>query len=107
MDKSRQTDAGTGNKPNNKNLENKNSELDYYVWVEKAVDTLKEKNLKKHVIDGMWTPSGFFHIGNSRAELLIPSFVAKRLKEEGINAKHNFIIDDLTSPIGNIRLNYI
>ena len=94
MDKSRQTDAGTGNKPNNKNLENKNSELDYYVWVEKAVDTLKEKNLKKHVIDGMWTPSGFFHIGNSRAELLIPSFVAKRLKEEGMQVEHNFIMDD-------------
>ncbi|MEK6949294.1 MAG: lysine--tRNA ligase [Nanoarchaeota archaeon] len=76
------------------NQQNKNPELDYYVWVEKVIDILKEKPLKKHVIDGMWTPSGFFHIGNSRAELLIPAFVAKRLKEEGINAEHNFIIDD-------------
>lgn len=74
--------------------EDKDNELDYYVWVEKVIDALKEKKLKKHIIDGMWTPSGFFHIGNSRAELLIPSFVAKRLKEEGINAEHNFIIDD-------------
>ncbi len=78
----------------NKEALNKNQELDYYVWIEKVVDALKEKQIKKHVIDGMWTPSGFFHIGNSRAELLIPSFVAKRLKEEGIEAEQNLIIDD-------------
>ncbi len=94
MDAGRQINAKMDNKYNNKSLGDKNPELDYYVWVEKAVDTLKEKNLKKHVIDGMWTPSGFFHIGNSRAELLIPSFVAKRLKEEGMQVEHNFIMDD-------------
>src|SRR3989344_5579736 len=82
------------NNRNNNQSQNKNLELDYYVWVEKVVDTLKEKKLKKHVIDGMWTPSGFFHVGNSRAELLIPSFVSKRLREEGIEAEQNLIIDD-------------
>lgn len=73
---------------------NKNPELEHYVWVGKVVDILKEKNTKHHVVNGMWTPSGFFHIGNSRAELLIPGFVHKSLEGEGISSEHNFIIDD-------------
>ncbi len=73
---------------------NKKSELDYYLWVDKVVDLLKEKKVKKHVVHGMWTPSGHFHIGNSRAELLIPGFVHQNLKINGLKSEHNFIIDD-------------
>jgi len=70
------------------------SELEYYLWVDKVVDQLKERKVKKHVVHGMWTPSGFFHIGNSRAELLIPAFVHQNLKINGLKSEHNFIVDD-------------
>jgi lysyl-tRNA synthetase, class I len=70
-----------------------NNEIDHFIWIDKTVDVLLEKK-KKHVIDGMWTPSGFFHIGNSRAEILIPGFIYQKLKERGIKAEHNFIVDD-------------
>ena len=70
------------------------SNIDYYIWADKVTDQLKERNVKKHVVHGMWTPSGFFHIGNSRAELLIPSFVHENLKINGLKSEHNFIIDD-------------
>lgn len=70
------------------------SELEYYLWVDKVVDILKERKVKKHVVNGMWTPSGFFHIGNSRAELLIPAFVHQNLKLNGLKSEHNFIVDD-------------
>ena len=72
----------------------KNSELEYYLWVDKVVDALKEMNIKKHVVNGMWTPSGFFHIGNARAELMVPGFVHQNLKDNGLNAESNLIIDD-------------
>ena len=72
----------------------KNSELEYYLWVDKVVDALKEINIKKHVVNGMWTPSGFFHIGNARAELMVPGFVHQNLKDNGLNAESNLIIDD-------------
>ena len=70
------------------------SELEYYLWVDKVIDQLKERKVKKHVVHGMWTPSGFFHIGNSRAELLIPAFVHQNLKINGLKSEHNFIVDD-------------
>ena len=70
------------------------SKIDYYVWADKVADQLKEKKVKKHILHGMWTPSGFFHIGNSRAELLIPSFVHQALKDLGISSEQNFITDD-------------
>jgi len=74
---------------------NKNeSDLEYYLWVDKVIDQLKERKVKKHVVHGMWTPSGFFHIGNSRAELLIPAFVHQNLKINGLKSEHNFIVDD-------------
>ena len=72
----------------------KNSEIEYYLWVDKAVDALKEMNVKKHVVNGMWTPSGFFHIGNARAELMVPGFVHQSLKDNGLNPESNLIIDD-------------
>lgn len=68
--------------------------IDYYVWADKVASQLKEKNVKKQVVHGMWTPSGFFHIGNARAELLIPSFVNESLKNLGLKSQQNFITDD-------------
>ncbi len=79
------------NKNNNKD---KNSEIEYYLWVDKVVDALKEMNVKKHVVNGMWTPSGFFHIGNARAEMMVPGFVHQGLRDNGLNAENNLIIDD-------------
>ena len=76
------------------NHNNKNSELEYYLWVDKVVDVLKEMKVKKHVVNGMWTPSGFFHIGNARAELMVPGFVHQSLRDSGLNAESNLIIDD-------------
>ena len=76
------------------NKTHKESELEYYLWVDKVIDQLKERKVKKHVVHGMWTPSGFFHIGNSRAELLLPSFVHQNLKINGLKSEHNFFVDD-------------
>lgn len=69
-------------------------EIEHYLWVDKAVDLLKKRKVKKHVVHGMWTPSGYFHIGNSRAELLIQAFVHEGLKKAGLKSEHNFILDD-------------
>ena len=69
-------------------------ELEYYVWIDRIVDLLKKRKIKKQVIHGMWTPSGYFHIGNARAELLIPAFVHQALKKAGLKSEHNFFIDD-------------
>lgn len=76
------------------NKKKNESKIDYYIWVDKIVDILKKRKVKKHVVHGMWTPSGFFHIGNSRAELLIPGFVHKNLISNGLKSEHNFFIDD-------------
>ena len=70
------------------------SEVDHYIWADKVADILKERKAKKQVIHGGWSPSGFFHIGNSRAELMVPSFVNECLKNKGIKSEQNFIVDD-------------
>lgn len=71
-----------------------NKEIEYYVWIDKIVDLLKKRKAKNHVVHGMWTPSGYFHIGNARAELLIPAFVHQGLKKAGLKSEHNFFLDD-------------
>ncbi|MCD6216085.1 MAG: lysine--tRNA ligase [Candidatus Aenigmarchaeota archaeon] len=65
-----------------------------YTWSDKVVEELKKRNVKKHVVHGMWTPSGFFHIGNARPELFTPTIVANSLKDAGLKVEHNFIVDD-------------
>ncbi|MAE42975.1 lysine--tRNA ligase [Candidatus Woesearchaeota archaeon] len=70
------------------------SKIEHYVWADKVADQLKEMKVKKHVIHGMWTPSGFFHIGNARPELMVPSLINSSLKNQGLISKQNFIIDD-------------
>jgi len=71
-----------------------NKKIEYYIWIDKIVDLLKKRNVKKHIVHGEWTPSGYFHIGNSRVELLIPAFVHQGLRQAGLKSEHNFLIDD-------------
>ena len=75
-------------------MDKQSNEIEHYVWAERIADELAAKKKKEYVLHGMWTPSGFFHIGNSRAELMIPHFVAKALGEKGIKSRQNFIVDD-------------
>jgi len=70
------------------------SDVEHYVWADKIADQLKHRKVKKHVVHGMWTPSGFFHIGNARPELINPSFIHKSLLKKGLKSEQNFIIDD-------------
>ena len=63
-------------------MDKQSNEIEHYVWAERIADELAAKKKKEYVLHGMWTPSGFFHIGNSRAELMIPHFVAKALGEK-------------------------
>jgi len=72
----------------------KNKKPEHYIWIDKVVDLLKNRRVKNHVVHGEWTPSGYFHIGNARAELLIPAFVHKAMEKNGLKSAHHFLIDD-------------
>lgn len=69
-------------------------QIEHYTWADRIAGELKRSGLKRHVVHGMWTPSGYFHIGNSKAELLIPVIVRDVLAGSGIRATANLIIDD-------------
>ncbi len=69
-------------------------EVEYYTWPEKIVGELRRKNVREHIVHGMWTPSGYFHIGNARSELITPMLVFSALKNENIPARFNFFVDD-------------
>src|SRR5262249_3942331 len=49
---------------------------------------------KDHVVHGMWTPSGYFHIGNARNELMAPLLVHDALRDSGKKVSFNFFVDD-------------
>lgn len=68
--------------------------MEEFFWAEKAVDEIVAKKKKLYVCEGMWTPSGFFHIGNARPEIFTPYSVYVVLKDRGFNARQNFIVDD-------------
>ncbi|MBI2598437.1 MAG: lysine--tRNA ligase [Candidatus Diapherotrites archaeon] len=63
-------------------------------WAESIVDRIVMVKKKIYVCEGMWTPSGFFHIGNARPEIFTPHAVYSSLKERGFAARQNFIVDD-------------
>ncbi len=63
-------------------------------WAEKVADEVLKKKRKEYVCEGMWTPSGYFHIGNARSEIFTPYSVFRILKEKGVKARQNLIIDD-------------
>ncbi len=70
------------------------NEIEHYTWVDKITRELKNRATQEHAVHGMWTPSGHFHIGNARNELMAPLLVHDALKDSGINVKFNFFIDD-------------
>ncbi|MCX8158351.1 MAG: lysine--tRNA ligase [Candidatus Diapherotrites archaeon] len=65
-----------------------------FFWADKVADDVLKRNKKEFVCQGMWTPSGFFHIGNARSELFTPYAVYRVLKDRGLKVRQNFIIDD-------------
>src|SRR3989344_9504120 len=67
--------------------------IEYFTWADKIAGELLKRG-KKHVVHGMWTPSGHFHIGNARGEFLVPAMVARAVKDTGGSAKFNFLSDD-------------
>lgn len=70
-------------------------------WAEATVDEIVKQEKKEYVCEGMWTPSGYFHIGNARPEIFTPYSVYRVLVERGFKARQNLIIDDF-DPIDKI-----
>lgn len=68
--------------------------VEYYTWADALAKELSDRDYDTFSVHGMWTPSGFFHIGNARPELFTPALAFNALKDAGIGASHNFIIDD-------------
>ncbi|MBI2971472.1 MAG: lysine--tRNA ligase [Candidatus Aenigmarchaeota archaeon] len=67
--------------------------VEFYTWADKITSELINRG-NRHVLHGMWTPSGFFHIGNARTELLMQALVKQVLAEQGADVTHNFIFDN-------------
>ena len=63
-------------------------------WADAAADVLLQRNKDSYVCEGMWTPSGYFHIGNARTEIFTPYAVHHALENRGYKSTQNFIIDD-------------
>lgn len=62
-------------------------------WVENVADSLKERDVKKHVIASGTSISGSIHIGNS-CDVFIANAVTKALKNQGAAAEVIWIADD-------------
>ena len=69
-------------------------ELEFYTWADKVAAELRKRAVKRHVVHGMWTPSGFFHIGNARPELFTPAIAYQAALDAGLQAEFNFFFDD-------------
>lgn len=70
------------------------NKIEHYTWADKIVSELGKRGGKEHVCHGMWTPSGYFHIGNARNELIAPMLIRDTLLGNGANAVFNFFVDD-------------
>ena len=68
--------------------------VEFYTWAERIASELKKRKVKKHVVHGMWTPSGYFHLGNSRTEIFTPAIAAEALKDAGLKTEFNLFFDD-------------
>lgn len=68
--------------------------VEHLTWADKIAAELKDRKVKKHVVHGMWTPSGYFHIGNARSELLMPGLAYQAIRDAGLPADFNFFVDD-------------
>ncbi len=74
---------------------------EHFFWAEKVAEEITKQRKKEYVCEGMWSPSGFFHIGNARPEVFVPHAVYHVLVENGFKARQNLIIDDF-DPIDKI-----
>ena len=63
-------------------------------WADKIAKELLKRNKEMYIFHGMWTPSGFFHIGNARSEIFTPYAVRHALESYNKKCIQNFIIDD-------------
>ena len=59
----------------------KKEETEISSWADNAVKEITRQKRKEYVCEGMWTPSGYFHIGNARTEIFTPYSVYKALVE--------------------------
>ena len=64
------------------------------LWSEKVADDVIARHKEPYVVEGMWTPSGFFHIGNARPEVFTPYAVRRAIEDKGKKVSQNFILDD-------------
>ena len=71
----------------------KENKVEYYTWPDKVAGELAKRG-KKHVLHGMWTPSGYFQIGNARTELITQVLLKKSLEDSGLEVVQNFFFDD-------------
>ena len=63
-------------------------------WAADVVKRMVATERDEYVCEGMWTPSGYFHIGNARPEVFTPYTVFLELEKEGFKAKQNLVYDD-------------
>jgi lysyl-tRNA synthetase class 1 len=69
-------------------------EAEVTAWADNVAEEVLKRRRKVYVFEGMWTPSGFFHIGNARPEIFTPYSVKRALTSTGRQARQNFILDD-------------
>ncbi len=63
-------------------------------WADKVADKIIESGkFKPYLVDDMYTPSGFAHIGSLRGPL-IHDFIFKALKHAGEKARFTYVIND-------------
>lgn len=75
-------------------MNSKNDSAETRPWAEDVADEVISRNKKEFVCEGMWTPSGYFHIGNARPEIFTPYAVKKAIQDRGFKVRQNLIIDD-------------
>ncbi len=63
-------------------------------WADEVAEKVLETKRKEYACEGMYTPSGHFHIGNARSELFTPFAVHAALRDKGAKTKQVFVLDD-------------
>lgn len=86
----------------------KNEEIEETYWADEVIEEITKRNKKEYLCEGMWSPSGYFHIGNARPEIFTVYVIKRVLEEKGYKAKQNLIVDDFDGirkiPVGlNIK----
>ena len=63
-------------------------------WADRVADEIiKSGKFKPYLVDDMFTPSGFAHIGSLRGPL-VHDLIYKALKHGGIDVKFSFVFND-------------